>query len=406
MADVFLSYKSEDRDLVWPIAQALEREGIGVWWDLKISAGGTWRETITAALDQSKVVIVVWSKRTEDSAAAAWVFNEVDEAQRLRRPIIPVQIEPCAIPLGYRHVQCANLSGWRGDPKNPEWQEVLSGVRTAMTGRRIGAAVPNRSHPAPRRSGVGVLIGLVGLAMLCTIGVLGYMVLSRPTAPPQLRQTQVASTQSVEANPQTTQTIATTQSARSMQTAPAPVVNHLPAPIAPHSSDNVATVTQAPPPDTSAQSVPSKDVSTDTVAIADAIASGRPFRVTFNVPGDPCPVSGDAYYTREGSIVATGGVYDVLMRRGTSADTRRWIASGPDQATCQVVSNTHITSDNPAQHSFSIFGRPFSFDDQGVVYDNNNSSDIFDVGHDTPPFSRARRVGRIELRPEPNSQSQ
>lgn len=58
MADVFLSYKSEDRELVATLAHALEQAGISVWWDKKIVAGGSWRETIASALAQAKVVIV------------------------------------------------------------------------------------------------------------------------------------------------------------------------------------------------------------------------------------------------------------------------------------------------------------------------------------------------------------
>ncbi len=174
MADVFLSYKSEDRELVRPLAEALVRAGVSVWWDQKIAAGGTWRETIASALNDAKVVIAVWSRRTEDSAAAAWVLNEVDEAQRMRRPIIPIQIEPCAIPLGYRHVQCADLSQWRGDPNHPEWREVLDGVHAALAGKRIGGAVPNRSGrpPAPRRGAGGMLFAAAGLAAV--LGVIAY----------------------------------------------------------------------------------------------------------------------------------------------------------------------------------------------------------------------------------------
>jgi len=183
MADVFLSYKSEDREIVKTLALALEREGVSVWWDQKIAVGGTWRETITSALYEAKVVIAAWSKQTEDSAAAAWVFNEVDEAQRLKRPIIPVQIEPCSIPLGFRHVQCANLSGWQGDPSNPEWQEVLAGVRTALAGGRLGGSTPKRtdSHVPRRRTGIPKVVSAV--ALIAVLGVVSYLLTREPRAP-------------------------------------------------------------------------------------------------------------------------------------------------------------------------------------------------------------------------------
>lgn len=196
MADVFLSYKSEDRELVAALAQALEREGVSVWWDKKISAGGTWRETIAGALAQAKVVIVAWSKRTEDSADAAWVFNEVDEAQRMKLPIIPVQLEACNIPLGYRHVQAANLVDWRGDANNPEWHEVRDAVRAAIAGKPVGGATTARraatpAPAAPAKSGGGgasLLIGIVVLAALAGIGVYFWTQIGP-------RPTQIASTE-------------------------------------------------------------------------------------------------------------------------------------------------------------------------------------------------------------------
>ncbi|MEJ0060683.1 MAG: toll/interleukin-1 receptor domain-containing protein [Terricaulis sp.] len=190
MADVFLSYKSEDRDLVQTLAHALEREGISVWWDKKIAAGGTWRETIASALAEAKVVIVAWSKRTENSVDAAWVFNEVDEAQRMKLPMIPVQLEACNIPLGYRHVQAADLTAWRGDPSNHEWLEVRDGVRAAIAGKAVGGATTARRAAAPAPAPVkeksggmgGVLVALVAILVLGGGGYAAWRMMASPQA--------------------------------------------------------------------------------------------------------------------------------------------------------------------------------------------------------------------------------
>ena len=64
MADVFVSYKAEDRSRVAPLVQALEQDGFSVWWDAHIGGGDRWRETILKNLESAPCVIVVWSKRS------------------------------------------------------------------------------------------------------------------------------------------------------------------------------------------------------------------------------------------------------------------------------------------------------------------------------------------------------
>src|SRR5207302_2019811 len=50
MADVFISYKAEDRRRVKPLVEALQADGLSVWWDEQIGAGDAWRDTIEQQL--------------------------------------------------------------------------------------------------------------------------------------------------------------------------------------------------------------------------------------------------------------------------------------------------------------------------------------------------------------------
>ena len=45
-ADVFISYKAEDRRRIQPLVQALHADGYSVWWDQHIGTGDEWRQTI------------------------------------------------------------------------------------------------------------------------------------------------------------------------------------------------------------------------------------------------------------------------------------------------------------------------------------------------------------------------
>ena len=50
MADIFLSYASEDRERIVPLARLLEGCGWSVFWDRKTPIGITWDEYIATNL--------------------------------------------------------------------------------------------------------------------------------------------------------------------------------------------------------------------------------------------------------------------------------------------------------------------------------------------------------------------
>jgi len=54
MADIFISYKREDRDRVEPFAQALEHEGFSVWWDPELLIGHSYSSSIRAELGEAR----------------------------------------------------------------------------------------------------------------------------------------------------------------------------------------------------------------------------------------------------------------------------------------------------------------------------------------------------------------
>ena len=73
MADIFLSYASEDRQRIAPLARLLEGCGWSVFWDRKTPIGVTWDEYITTNLEVSRCVVVAWSNT---SVKSKWVRSE------------------------------------------------------------------------------------------------------------------------------------------------------------------------------------------------------------------------------------------------------------------------------------------------------------------------------------------
>src|SRR6476619_7516326 len=140
MSDVFVSYKAEDRTRVRPLVDALEADGLSVWWDAHIGGGDDWRDTIARHLDDARCVIVVWSKRSV-GPEGRFVRDEASRAQK-RRAYLPVTIDKVDPPLGFGESQAIALKSWKGDRTDPRYAALLSAARPMI-------GLEPRSPPPP-----------------------------------------------------------------------------------------------------------------------------------------------------------------------------------------------------------------------------------------------------------------
>jgi len=109
MADLFVSYASEDRVWVARLVAEFEAQGWTVWWDRQIKPGTSFDVSIEAALHGSKCVVVVWS---EASVKSDWVRAEAAEGLE-RNILIPVLLDGVKPPLLFRQKQAISLIDWK-----------------------------------------------------------------------------------------------------------------------------------------------------------------------------------------------------------------------------------------------------------------------------------------------------
>lgn len=128
MADIFLSYATEDQEVARKIGELLESAGWSVWWDRKIPAGVVWREHIDKSLLNMRCMVVLWSA---SSVASEWVKEEAEEGRSAGK-LLPVLIESVRPPVGFRSIQAADLVNWDGSGDAVAFRQLVSDLQVIV----------------------------------------------------------------------------------------------------------------------------------------------------------------------------------------------------------------------------------------------------------------------------------
>lgn len=131
MADVFLSYKREERAAVERLANALRGLGLEVWFDAGLSAGEAFSDEINREVRAARAVLTCWSP---GAAGSQWVKAEAQIGFGKKNLISiyiagPDGFEP---PVPYNNLHMEDMRAWTERPsaRDPAWLSVL---------RRLGA---------------------------------------------------------------------------------------------------------------------------------------------------------------------------------------------------------------------------------------------------------------------------
>ena len=116
VADIFISYASQDRELVRQLVASLEADGFSLWWDRAIEPGHRYDHQINSALDQASVVLTVW---TEHSVESDWVRWEASEGLR-RGCLIPVRLDDSRLPDEFQRTQALSLQKFIHNLPDPD----------------------------------------------------------------------------------------------------------------------------------------------------------------------------------------------------------------------------------------------------------------------------------------------
>ena len=169
MADVFLSYANEDREIAEKLANLLEKRGWSVWWDRRIVVGAVFDEVIERELEEAKSVIVLWSKH---SIKSEWVKNEAAVASE-RGVLVPARIENIPPPLEFRRKQTVDLIEWTGEHQLDEFEKLCHGL-AFLTAKEAAPLEFATCEAAPRFRWKQLLltVGVVIVSILATVFVM------------------------------------------------------------------------------------------------------------------------------------------------------------------------------------------------------------------------------------------
>jgi TIR domain len=156
--DAFLSHASQDAKVADQLNRALRAKRLSMWVDgTHLAFGGLLRESLRTAIQNSRVLILLWS---EAASKSRWVMAEMFTAFHLDRFIIPYVLDATPLPQFLANSAYLSLKRDHAD------------IGTKLS-RAISAASAGANNPAPllnsRTPVVESLVNGIGAAQIAVV---------------------------------------------------------------------------------------------------------------------------------------------------------------------------------------------------------------------------------------------
>ena len=165
--DVFISHSKGDKTSADALCHHLEDEGIRCWIAPRdVEPGSDWTDSISEAIEESKVLLVLFSGESADSRH---VKSEVRSAFDRGKTLVPVRVSNIQLSGGFDHL--LGTSHWVDafpKPLHQYFDQVTLTLRKLIDGEQAPVqkiAPTHKVFPAPRRIFVWGIVAMTILAL-------------------------------------------------------------------------------------------------------------------------------------------------------------------------------------------------------------------------------------------------
>ena len=179
--DIFVSYSSHDKAIADTVVAAHEQAGIRCWYAPRdIAPGADWAESITKAIHQCSIMVLIFSKEANRSQR---VIDEVNYAISQEKPLLPFRIESSnptgalSLHLSSRHWLDAYDPGWE-DHIERLVKSVTINLKDAdqtiqISGGEDDSIVEEKAQKQIKKQKSSKILGYLA-GVLIVVSVLGY----------------------------------------------------------------------------------------------------------------------------------------------------------------------------------------------------------------------------------------